>query len=80
MKARDELEPSPLSSRKPKIVLKIAPDLDELQLNEMATVIRSSNIDGVIVSNTTVQRPKSLINGALLAMLIFSGHSLVEVR
>jgi len=75
VKARDELEPSPLSFRKPKIVLKIAPDLDELQLNEMATVIRSSNLDGVIVSNTTVQRPKSLINGALLAMLIFSGHS-----
>lgn len=75
MKARDELEPSPLSFRKPKIVLKIAPDLDELQLNEMATVIRSSNLDGVIVSNTTVQRPKSLINGALLAMLTFSGHS-----
>jgi len=49
-------------SKAPKIVLKIAPDLDESQLIEMAEVIRKSNIDGVIVSNTTIQRPKTLIN------------------
>ncbi|KAF8892068.1 dihydroorotate dehydrogenase [Infundibulicybe gibba] len=61
-KARDELAPSALTSRKPKLVLKIAPDLNESQLVEIAEVIRHSGIDGVIVSNTTVQRPKSLIN------------------
>ncbi|RDB23351.1 Dihydroorotate dehydrogenase (quinone), mitochondrial [Hypsizygus marmoreus] len=59
-KARDQLPPSPLTSRRPKLVLKIAPDLDEAQLSDIAQVIRNSNIDGVIVSNTTIQRPKSL--------------------
>jgi dihydroorotate dehydrogenase len=61
-KARDELLPSSLTGKKPKVVLKIAPDLDEVQLVEMADVIRKSHIDGVIVSNTTIQRPKSLIS------------------
>ena len=61
-KARDELKPSVLT-RKPKLVLKIAPDLEEPQLIEMAEVIRKSNIEGVIISNTTIQRPKDLVSG-----------------
>ncbi|KAF4610589.1 hypothetical protein D9613_006858 [Agrocybe pediades] len=60
--ARDNLQPSALTSKKPKIVLKIAPDLEESQLVDMANVIRKSKIDGVIVSNTTIQRPKHLIS------------------
>ena len=59
-KARDELEPSLLTSRRPRLVLKIAPDLEETQIIEMAHVIRNSAIDGVIVSNTTITRPSSL--------------------
>lgn len=61
-KARDELEPSPITSRRPRLVLKIAPDLQESQIAEMAEVIRNSAIDGVIVSNTTVTRPSSLVD------------------
>lgn len=48
---------------RPKIVLKIAPDLDEAQLRDVAEAIRTAGagvVDGVIVSNTTIQRPKSL--------------------
>lgn len=59
-KARDELEPSPITSRRPRLVLKIAPDLQESQIIEMAEVVRNSAIDGVIVSNTTITRPSSL--------------------
>lgn len=59
-KARDVLPPSPLTQTRPKIVLKVAPDLDDLQIQEMGEVIRNSKIDGVIVSNTTIQRPKHL--------------------
>ncbi|KAL4244020.1 Dihydroorotate dehydrogenase (quinone), mitochondrial [Abortiporus biennis] len=45
----------------PKIVLKIAPDLTESELVDIAEVIRESNtVDGVIVSNTTIQRPAEL--------------------
>ena len=58
--ARDGLPISPATARRPKLVLKIAPDLDELQLADIADVIRGSDIDGVIVSNTTIQRPKEL--------------------
>lgn len=61
-KARDELEPSPITSRRPRLVLKIAPDLQDSQIREMAEVIRNSAIDGVIVSNTTITRPSSLID------------------
>ncbi|KIJ65096.1 hypothetical protein HYDPIDRAFT_88883 [Hydnomerulius pinastri MD-312] len=60
VKARNDLEPSPVTSRRPRLVLKIAPDLQESQIIEMAEVIRSSDIDGVIVSNTTIARPSSL--------------------
>ncbi|KAJ7066646.1 hypothetical protein C8F01DRAFT_1052967 [Mycena amicta] len=47
-------------TRKPKLVLKIAPDLTETQLVEIAGVIASKRIDAVIVSNTTTQRPSTL--------------------
>ncbi|KAF8631874.1 hypothetical protein AX15_002144 [Amanita polypyramis BW_CC] len=58
--ARDELPISPITTQRPKLVLKIAPDLDESQIADIANVVRESRIDGVIVSNTTIQRPKNL--------------------
>lgn len=61
-KARDELEPSTLTHKKPKLVLKIAPDLNDSQLADIAIAIRENEIDGVIVSNTTTQRPTTLRN------------------
>jgi dihydroorotate dehydrogenase len=42
--------------RKP-ILLKIAPDLDQHALDEIADVVRTSGIEGLIVSNTTIARP-----------------------
>ncbi|QRV89208.1 dihydroorotate dehydrogenase [Ceratobasidium sp. AG-Ba] len=56
-KERDALD---LRGPKPKIVLKIAPDLDELAIQDVAEAVRESGVDGVIVSNTTIQRPKLL--------------------
>jgi dihydroorotate dehydrogenase len=44
-------------------VVKIAPDLSESELLDIASVIRENEVDGVIVSNTTVSRPSSLMNG-----------------
>jgi dihydroorotate dehydrogenase len=42
---------------KPKpILLKIAPDLNEIQLDEIIQLVRSTKIDGVIASNTSVSR------------------------
>lgn len=41
---------------KPKVMVKIAPDLDEQEIEDIAAAIRSSRVDGAIVSNTTVKR------------------------
>jgi len=40
-------------ARKP-MLLKIAPDLSETELDAMATVLRAARIDGVICTNTTI--------------------------
>lgn len=42
------------------LVVKISPDLSEGELDAVASTVLSSGIDGVIISNTTVQRPASL--------------------
>jgi dihydroorotate dehydrogenase len=49
------------ASRVP-LLLKIAPDLDAHALDDIAEIALASGIDGAIVSNTTVVRPKSLQN------------------
>jgi dihydroorotate dehydrogenase len=38
------------------VFLKIAPDLDEKALDTIAAVVLASNLDGLIVSNTTISR------------------------
>jgi dihydroorotate dehydrogenase len=54
--ARDETEP-----RRP-LLLKIAPDLDARGLEDIVAVALTRRIDGLIVSNTTVARPPTLIS------------------
>jgi dihydroorotate dehydrogenase len=39
------------------ILLKIAPDLDDAALDDIAAVVSGAGIEGVIVSNTTIARP-----------------------
>ena len=39
------------------LLLKIAPDLDDPALDDIAAVVLAAGIDGVIVSNTTIARP-----------------------
>jgi dihydroorotate dehydrogenase len=48
---------SALSTR---ILLKIAPDIDEVQLDDIVEVARARKIDAMIVSNTTIARPAAL--------------------
>jgi dihydroorotate dehydrogenase len=54
--ARDESEP-----RRP-LMLKIAPDLDARGLEDIVATALTRRIDGLIVSNTTVARPATLIS------------------
>ena len=42
------------------VLLKIAPDLSLAELDEVVHVARSRRVDGMIVANTTVARPRSL--------------------
>lgn len=44
----------------PPIVVKIAPDLTKPEIESIASAVKESKIDGVIVSNTTVARPETL--------------------
>ena len=41
--------------RKP-ILLKIAPDLTDVQLDDIIVIVQDSKIDGVIATNTTIDR------------------------
>ncbi len=45
------------SEKRPPLLLKIAPDLIDEELEDIAEVVLASAIDGVIVSNTTIARP-----------------------
>jgi dihydroorotate dehydrogenase len=56
IEARDKAAPG-----KP-ILVKIAPDLSLDGLDDMVAVSRKRRIDGMIVSNTTIDRPASLID------------------
>jgi dihydroorotate dehydrogenase len=46
----------------PPLLLKIAPDLDALALNDVLDQVIATRIDGLIISNTTLARPQALKN------------------
>ncbi|KAH9847605.1 dihydroorotate dehydrogenase [Lenzites betulinus] len=61
--ARDELTASSPQNHRPKLLLKIAPDLDENEVADIAAAVRATpGVDGVIVSNTTVRRPPGILD------------------
>ncbi|KAH6575349.1 hypothetical protein BASA61_009469 [Batrachochytrium salamandrivorans] len=51
----------------PPLVVKIAPDLSPLELSDIAAVVESVGIDGVIISNTTISRPDTLQSDAAIS-------------
>uniref|UniRef100_UPI00358F4F01 dihydroorotate dehydrogenase (quinone), mitochondrial n=1 Tax=Myxine glutinosa TaxID=7769 RepID=UPI00358F4F01 len=60
IEARDSLGSN--SNRRPLIFLKISPDLSLQDQADIAQVTMELNVDGLIVSNTTVSRPASLVS------------------
>lgn len=48
--------------RTPPILVKIAPDLTEPEVQSIASAAQAAKIDGIIVSNTTIERPPTLIS------------------
>jgi len=47
----------------PPLLIKIAPDLDERAVDDICSVALAGGVQGLIVSNTTVSRPPSLVSG-----------------
>ena len=66
LQSRDELrslldrlnEARDREGRRPPMLLKIAPDLSEVELEDVAMCCGGSAVDGIIVSNTTISRPQ----------------------
>ncbi|ORY36832.1 FMN-linked oxidoreductase [Rhizoclosmatium globosum] len=47
-------------AHRPPILVKIAPDVNEVELEDIAAVVQEAEMDGVIISNTTISRPSYL--------------------
>ena len=67
------------SGRKPPLLLKISPDLERMQLEAVAEVALRLPLDGLVVSNTTVARPRSLRSGNRDQAGGLSGRPLFEL-
>lgn len=50
-------------THKPPLLVKIAPDCSDAELEDIAHVVKEVGIDGIIISNTTISRPKTLTGG-----------------
>jgi dihydroorotate dehydrogenase len=48
------------AERRPPLLVKVAPDLDETQIADIAEAALSTGIDGLIATNTTIERPDGL--------------------
>ncbi|CAK8698320.1 unnamed protein product [Clavelina lepadiformis] len=73
LQARDKLP------NKPPVLIKIAPDLNDQDVADIAKVVVDRSVDGLIISNTTVQRPDHLISSSKTETGGLSGVPLHEM-
>ncbi len=66
------------ATAQPPVFLKIAPDLTEAELEDIAAEVIEKQIDGVIVSNTTISRPPLRSGDAVRETGGLSGKPLFE--
>lgn len=74
IEARDKL------SQRPPILLKLAPDLSENDVRDIVAVIskKECHVDGLIISNTTIERDASLESSEKIEIGGLSGAPLTE--
>ncbi len=75
VRKRDEIS----SINKKPIFIKISPDLNDNQLRDIALISLANNIDGLILSNTTINRPVNLISKNKIKNGGLSGKPLFEI-
>jgi len=75
LQEKNETRPAP----KP-ILLKIAPDLDDAQLDDIAGIVRTTRLAGVIATNTTVSRENLKTDSAAVAATGAGGLSGAPLR
>ncbi len=67
------------SINKKAIFIKISPDLNENQLRDIALISLANNIDGLILTNTTIDRPNNLLSKNKINKGGLSGKPLFEI-
>jgi dihydroorotate dehydrogenase len=75
--AREQLQP--VHGKRVPILIKLAPDLSQTQLQEIAVQLRQLPVDGVIATNTTTTRPASLRSAHATQQGGLSGRPLREL-
>lgn len=83
VEARDEATPA--IGRRTPVLIKIAPDLDEAALDDIAAVIAARSADGLVVSNTTLSRsgvfgPTAAEPGGLSGKPLFERSTIVLAK
>lgn len=72
-----------INRRKPNlkpILLKVSPDLNEKQLDEVIQIVRDSGIDGVVATNTTITRENLATNPEKVQQIANGGLSGKPIR
>jgi dihydroorotate dehydrogenase len=59
--------------RRPPLLVKIAPDLDDAELEALLEVVEQTRLDGVVATNTTTSRPTHLATSSQRIASIGSG-------
>ncbi len=75
VRKREEIEDI---NKKP-IFIKISPDLNEDQLRDIALISLANNIDGLILTNTTIDRPNGLFSNNKINKGGLSGKPLFDI-
>ncbi|ONH67920.1 Dihydroorotate dehydrogenase (quinone), mitochondrial [Cyberlindnera fabianii] len=52
----------PVHNKTTPVLVKVAPDLDESEIASIVKSAKESKINGIIISNTTIQRPDTLVS------------------
>lgn len=53
----------------PPLLVKIAPDLTEVDKQDIAEVVRATGVDGLVISNTTISRPGGWLHASVAGIL-----------